>query len=105
MNNQQRTKLFYPNHQIDKNRSYMKNLMLLFVLCFALVNVMIAQVPAPKQAGPIVVKGADIHTLTGNVIENGQILFENGVITEIGQSINYPDNTVIVEADGKYIHP
>jgi len=105
MNNQQRTKLFYPNHQIDKNRSFMKNLTLLFVLCFALVNVMIAQVPAPKQAGPIVVKGADIHTLTGNVIENGQILFENGVITEIGQSINYPDNTVIVEADGKYIYP
>ncbi len=105
MNNNQTHAPLYPNHQTDKKRSFMKNLTLLFVICFALVNVVTAQIPAPKQAGPIVITGADIHTLTGDVIENGQILFENGVITEIGQSIDYPENAVVVDADGKYIYP
>ena len=83
----------------------MRYLTLLIVFCTSLMSVVIAQVPAPKQADPIVVTGADIHTLSGDVIENGQILFDDGIITDIGQSVNYPENAVIVDAAGKYIYP
>lgn len=95
----------HPNHQIYKTLLPMKKLTLLFALCFMFMNVTDAQVPAPAQSEPIVITGADIYTLSDGVIENGQILFEDGVITEIGQSITYPDNAVVVDAAGKQIYP
>lgn len=105
MNKQMKTICRHPKNQIHKILLAMKNLTLLFVLCFILAGAVHAQLPAPEQTDPIVVTGADIYTLTGEVIQNGQILFENGVITDIGQSIDYPDNAVVVDAAGKQIYP
>jgi len=105
MKNKQSPMLSSPNNQATIKPFFMRYLTLLIVFCTSLMNVVIAQVPAPKQADPIVVTGADIHTLSGDVIENGQILFDDGIITDIGQSINYPENAVIVDASGKYIYP
>jgi imidazolonepropionase-like amidohydrolase len=105
MNKNQSTTLLYPKYQTDKKLFVMKNLTLLILFCFTLVSVAAAQVPAPKQAEPIVVSGADIYTLSGNVIENGQILFEDGVITAIGQTIETPENAVVVDAAGKSVYP
>ncbi|HEV7381760.1 MAG TPA: amidohydrolase, partial [Dyadobacter sp.] len=43
-----------------------------------------AQNPAPAkpQAKPIVLTGATIHTGNGQVIENGVIAFDKGIITQ-----------------------
>ena len=64
-----------------------------------------AQVPAPQQSGPIALTGATIHTVTNGVIENGTIVFENGVITAIGTDVEIPARAQRVDATGKHIYP
>ena len=65
-----------------------------------------AQVPAPPQATPIALTGATIHTVTNGVIENGTIVFANGVITAIGGSdVAVPAGAQRVDATGKHIYP
>lgn len=65
----------------------------------------IAQVPAPPQSGPIALVGATIHTVTNGVIENGTIVFENGVITAIGTNVEVPARAQRVDVSGKHIYP
>jgi len=59
----------------------------------------------PPQAEPIALRGATIHTVTNGVIENGTILFENGVITAVGADVTIPSGTRIVDVGGKHIYP
>lgn len=105
MNRDQSAVFSIPKHEIDKYIFAMKNLILLIVLSFTFVNVAVAQVPAPEQTEPVVVSGADIYTLAGDVIENGQILFEDGRITAIGEAVETPENAVVVDASGKFVYP
>jgi imidazolonepropionase-like amidohydrolase len=63
------------------------------------------QTPAPKQSEPIALTGGTIHTLAGDVIENGTILFEDGVITAIGTNVDLPSGTVTKDVSGKQIYP
>jgi imidazolonepropionase-like amidohydrolase len=64
-----------------------------------------AQVPAAPQSQPIALTGATIHTVTNGVIDNGTILFENGVITAVGTDVAVPSNARRVDASGKHIYP
>ncbi len=57
------------------------------------------------QSEPIALQGATIHTVTNGVIENGTILFDNGVITAIGTDVRLPAGTRVVDASGKHIYP
>lgn len=59
----------------------------------------------PPQAEPIAIQGATIHTVTSGVIENGTIIFNNGVITSIGADIEIPAGTRVVDGAGKHIYP
>ena len=49
-----------------------------------------AQTPAPEQSQPIALTGGTIYTVSDGVIENGTIMFEDGVITAIGQNVQIP---------------
>jgi imidazolonepropionase-like amidohydrolase len=64
-----------------------------------------AQVPAPAQSGPIALTGATIHTVTNGIIENGTIVFENGVITAIGTNVEIPARAQRIDVSGKHIYP
>ena len=46
------------------------------------------QIPAKDQDHPIALTGGTIHTVSGEVISNGTILFESGRITKIGKNID-----------------
>lgn len=59
----------------------------------------------PKQSKPIAITDATIHTLTKGNIENGTVLFENGVITNVGKNITLPTGTEIISAKGKHVYP
>ncbi|TVQ87974.1 MAG: imidazolonepropionase [Bacteroidetes bacterium] len=76
-----------------------------FVLFAGILCSTSAQVPAPQQAKPILLKGATIHTQTGHTIENGMLLMENGKITEVGNNVQIPDNAIVKELDGRHIYP
>lgn len=64
-----------------------------------------AQTPAPKQSAPVALTGGTIHTVSGNVIQNGTIVFEDGVITAIGRNVQIPAGAERVDVAGKQIYP
>jgi len=53
----------------------------------------------------LIVKGGRIITMTGQVVENGLILIENGRIKAIGQDIEIPTGADTIDASGKTILP
>ena len=59
----------------------------------------------PPQTQAVALQGATIHTVTQGVIENGTIVFENGVITAIGTDVEIPAGAQVVDATGKHIYP
>ena len=59
----------------------------------------------PPQSEAVALRGATIHTVTNGVIENGTILFENGVIRAVGTDVEIPAGTRVVDVSGKHIYP
>lgn len=69
-----------------------------------------AQNPAPArpQARPIALLGGIIHTGTGQVIPNGYITFDKGVIQGVGDATTVRLNTdqyQLIDVAGKHIYP
>lgn len=61
------------------------------------------QTPAGKQTETISITGVTAHIGNGTVINNATIVFENGVITEIGANITAKGN--VINAEGKHVYP
>lgn len=59
----------------------------------------------PPQSEPIALRGATIHTVSDGVIENGTIVFEDGVITALGADVQIPSGARIVDVSGKHLYP
>ena len=76
-----------------------------FILFAGFLSSTFAQVPAPHQTKPILLKGATIHTQTDLTIENGMLLIENGKIEALGTDIQIPENAEIIDLPGKHIYP
>ncbi len=61
--------------------------------------------PADK---PVVIAGATIHTVSGETIRNGTVVFEDGVITAVlpeNQQIALQVDPRIIEAQGMHVYP
>ena len=76
---------------------------------FMLIPASRAQNPAPAvaQSKSILVTGATIHVGNGQVIENGVIAFDKGIITQVGASgsVTSANGAEVIEAKGKHIYP
>ena len=88
----------------------MKNIKFLYILVFQLVtNTIFAQnqAAASPQTKAIALVGATIHTASGQVIENGVIVFNKGIITAVGGAGTAYDkaNSETIELNGKSIYP
>ncbi|MBO0935285.1 amidohydrolase family protein [Fibrella sp. HMF5335] len=82
---------------------------LIVLLCLSLTSAW-AQNPAP--AGPqqkaIALLGGTIHTGTGQVITNGYITFDKGVITGVGEASAMNRNTgdvQVIDVTGRHVYP
>ncbi len=62
-------------------------------------------VPAPAQDRPILLKGGTIYPVSTIPIKGGEILFEMGKISAIGNRLKAPKNTEIVDVTGKSVYP
>lgn len=76
---------------------------LLLALVFA--PTLHAQTPAPAQSEPVALTGGTIHTVSDGVIEEGTVVFEEGVITEIGAGAEVPAGAREVDVSGKHVYP
>lgn len=113
MNNQQAKTIDLRTESVNQTTNIMKTSSII-TLCALLLSFLAAsslqaqaqiQTPAPKQSEPIALTGGTIHTISGDVIENGTILFEDGVITAIGTNVNLPSGTQQKDVSGKHIYP
>jgi imidazolonepropionase-like amidohydrolase len=53
----------------------------------------------------LAIKGGKIYTVTGDVIDGGVILIENGKITAVGKDVPIPDGAEVIDATGKVVTP
>jgi len=65
---------------------------------------MLGTANAQTQKGNVLIKGATVLTVTGGVLEDTDILVENGIIRRIGQGLS-AGNTTTIDATGKYVMP
>ncbi|MDA0987004.1 MAG: amidohydrolase family protein [Bacteroidetes bacterium] len=63
------------------------------------------QIPGRKQTKPIALINGSIHTVTNGTLNKGTILFENGKITAIGESVVIPSNAEVIDISGKHVYP
>ena len=78
------------------------------VAAIALPSLSFAQGEAEKPS-VILIKDATVHTLGGDdyaeVIEDGDILISDGVITAVGGDVAAPDGARVIDAEGKIVTP
>jgi imidazolonepropionase-like amidohydrolase len=76
----------------------------ILVICL-LASAGFSQVPAAGSRGMIALVGATVVTVSGEAIENGSVLFENGKILAIGNDIVIPENATVYDVSGRYVYP
>lgn len=97
------------NKNIAKNRTVRKTLFAFAFQCsLCFMNSLATasdQIPGAPQKKPIILRNATVHTVSGDVIENGSVLLEEGKIKAIGVNIPFPGDCEIVEAKGQHVYP
>lgn len=63
------------------------------------------QIPGGPQVKPIAIVGATVHPVSAEPIENGTVLFEDGLITAVGTDIEIPEDAQKIEAEGMHVYP
>jgi imidazolonepropionase-like amidohydrolase len=51
------------------------------------------------------IAGGTVLTGDGQVIENGSVLWRDGVIAEVGSDISPPDDAIVIDGAGKWVTP
>jgi imidazolonepropionase-like amidohydrolase len=85
-----------------------KTTLLCALLCLCVpVSQALVPKPADDQAEPVAITGAVIHTGNGDVITNGVLAFDQGVITYVGTDANRPEffNHRVVDIQGMHVYP
>jgi hypothetical protein len=87
-----------------------KKLYISIIVLLACMVQVSAQSPvvAPVQKKPVMLTGGTIHTGTGEVIENGTVVFTAGKITSVGKSTDLKvDKTgfEVIDVTGKQVYP
>ncbi|MFL2870226.1 MAG: amidohydrolase family protein [Pirellulaceae bacterium] len=85
------------------------NLTPVFVFVLVLSSSAIAlanpEVPGSEQSGPIAIIGGTVHSVSGEAIPNGIVLFDNGKVVKVGTDVKLPDDVKVIDANGKHVYP
>ncbi|HEV8363927.1 MAG TPA: amidohydrolase family protein [Gemmatimonadaceae bacterium] len=69
----------------------------------ALALLALARITAEAQV--VAITGARVYPVSGPLIENGTVIFENGRITQVGAGLPCPPNAECIEARGRWVTP
>ena len=51
------------------------------------------------------VRGATVHTLAGDEVQNGSVVITKGRITAVGANVTVPPGAVVIDGAGLYVYP
>lgn len=60
---------------------------------------------AAQQTGSVLIENGTVITITGENLENTDVLVEDGIITGIGEGLDAPRRVKRIDATGKYVMP
>lgn len=63
------------------------------------------QIPGKLPSSPIAITGGTIYPVNAPRIENGTLVFDQGLITAVGTDIDIPENAQVFKADGMHVYP
>jgi imidazolonepropionase-like amidohydrolase len=69
---------------------------------FAAAGIVLA---GPANAQIVAITGARVHPVSGPVIENGTVVFENGRITQVAAGLPCPSGAQCIDARGGWVTP
>jgi imidazolonepropionase-like amidohydrolase len=80
----------------------------LFVAALLLATPLLAQSVIPNSPGKkpaVAIRNATIYPVTSAPIQNGTIVFANGVITAVGANVTVPANATVIDGSGLSVYP
>jgi imidazolonepropionase-like amidohydrolase len=87
-------------------RSFLSSL---FVYASSLALVVVASastiIPAKRPAGPVLLRGGTVHTVSGPVLEKTDVLMVDGKIAALGRQLKAPGGAEVVDVTGRHIYP
>jgi imidazolonepropionase-like amidohydrolase len=63
------------------------------------------QVPAPPQKGPVALTDGTVVTVSGETIEQGTVVFDQGKIVAVGRNVTIPEGAEVIDVSGQYVYP
>lgn len=60
---------------------------------------------ASPQKAPIILRGATLHTISGDVVVGGDLLFDEGKIVSVGKEQARAEGAEVIDAQGKHVLP
>ena len=75
----------------------LKRTIALSAAALAFTGVAVAQTTA--------IMNGQVHTVSGGVIENGDVIIQNGRITQVGADLSAPAGATVIDATGKVVTP
>lgn len=63
------------------------------------------EIPGKPQEKPIALTGGVVHTVSGETIEGGIIVFDKGKITAVGKDAAIPEGAQTIDVAGKHVYP
>jgi len=61
--------------------------------------------PAPASDDSFMIKGATVHTMAGQDIENGSVIVRNGKIIGVGKNLAVPKDVKVIDGKGLQVYP
>lgn len=63
------------------------------------------EIPGAPQQRPIALTNATIHTAAGPTLDKATIVFDRGVIVDLGTTVTIPQGARVIDCSGKHIYP
>lgn len=74
------------------------------LICVALLVLAVAAAPAPR-ADVTAVVGGRVLVGDGTVLEQATVIFEDGLIVEVGEDVRVPAGAKVIDAKGRWVCP
>ena len=63
------------------------------------------QLPGEAQKSPVLLVGGEVHTVSGDILPGGSVLFDDGKIVAVGKDVQAPAGAKRVDVSGKRVYP